>query len=237
VLPAALLGAAHVDAAMIDASSVRLRRADGIGGGVVPNEGPPGPHSVVEDVGTPFDGSGWCDCHDLDGDGIVDLSVHFRTDDVVEVLGLNNLTNGDLVELVITGSLLDGTEFVSRGDCILIVPPGNANLNVESSQAGLFVEVTPLDVNLDGSGFANFQRVHVPGTVVTLTAPATRDGFVFAGWEIDGTAAPNVSRAVSVTLVQTETTAKAVYVPVSRSGVPAPSPVPVPRRVPRPVVR
>ena len=237
VLPAALLGAVHVDAAVIDASSVRLSRADGIGGEVAPNEGPPGPHSVVEDVGTPFGGGGWCDCHGLDGDGIVDLSVHFRTDDLVEVLELNNLTNGDLLELVITGSLLDGTEFASGGDCILIVPPGNSNLNVESSLPGLFIEVTPPDVNSDGSGFANFQRVHVPSTVVTLTAPATRDGFAFAGWEIDGTPVPNVSGAVSVTLVQTETTAEAVYVPVSRSGVPAPSPIPVPRRVPRPVVR
>ena len=43
---------------------------------------------MFEDVGTPFDGE-WCDCHDLEGDGIIDLMMHFKTDDVVEALELN----------------------------------------------------------------------------------------------------------------------------------------------------
>ena len=237
VLPVALLGRAYFDAAMIDVSSVRLSRADGVGGNVAPNEGPPGPHSVFEDVGTPFDGGEWCDCHKFEGDGIVDLSMHFRTDDVVEALELNALGNGDLVELVITGSLLDGTEFTRTGDCILIVPKGNSNLNVGSSVSGVFIEVTPADLNVDDSGFADFQRRYNPGTVVTLTTPATHEGLVLASWEINGVRVPSVSGTTSVTLVQNETTAEAIYVPVSRVPEPTPAPIPVPRSAPRPVIR
>ena len=58
--------------------ALRLSRADGVGGEVAPNEGPPGPHSVFADVATPFEGVP-CDCHALLGDGQVDLSMKFRT--------------------------------------------------------------------------------------------------------------------------------------------------------------
>ena len=236
VLSVALLGTTDFDATTIEVSSVRLSRADSVGGEVPPNEGPPGPHSVFEDVATPFEGQP-CDCHALGGDGIIDLSMKFRTDDVVEALELNDLGNGDLVELIIAGLLVDGTEFTSAGDCILTVPQGNSTLNVGSSVPELFVEVTATNMNVDDSGFANFQRTYSPGTVVTLTAPATHDGLAFAGWKIDGTPIPSVSGTTFVTLVQTETTAEAFYVPASRLPKPAPTPTPAPRPAPRPVVR
>lgn len=119
VLPVALVGTESFDVTQVDISSILLSRADGVGGSVAPNEGPPGPHSVFEDVATPFDGE-LCDCHELQGDGILDLSMKFRTDDVVAALELDDFRRGDLVELVVTGILLDGTEF-EAGDCILIV--------------------------------------------------------------------------------------------------------------------
>ena len=124
VLPVALVGTEDFDVAEVDLDSVRLRRVDGVGGEVAPNEGPPGPHSVIEDVATPFEGEP-CECHDLEADGFLDLSLKFKTDDVVAALELDALNNGDELELVVTGQLLDGTEFTSAGDCILIVPPGN----------------------------------------------------------------------------------------------------------------
>jgi hypothetical protein len=120
VLPVALVGKAYFDATTIDVSSVVMFRVDGIGWGVGPHEGPLGPHSLFEDVATPFVGDP-CDCHDLGGDGIVDLSMKFKTVDVVEALELNDLPAGAAVELVVVGSLLDGTEFEAR-DCITIVP-------------------------------------------------------------------------------------------------------------------
>ena len=122
VLPVALVGTVEVDPNEVDLSTLQLSRADGVGGSVAPNEGPPGPHSVLEDVATPFEGK-LCDCHELEGDGILDLSMKFRTDDVVAALLLNDLPAGDLVELVVSGTLLDGTSFTAS-DCIRLVPPG-----------------------------------------------------------------------------------------------------------------
>jgi hypothetical protein len=119
VLPVAVLGTNDFDATAIDVASVRLSRADGLGGAVAPNEGPPGPHSVFEDAGTPFGGQS-CECHDETADGLMDLSMKFRTADVVAALEFNALPPGDLVELFVTGNLLDGTPFAAS-DCIRLV--------------------------------------------------------------------------------------------------------------------
>jgi hypothetical protein len=54
VLPVAILGTEDFDVTDIDVASLTIHRADGTGGSVGPNEGPPGPHSEFEDVGTPF---------------------------------------------------------------------------------------------------------------------------------------------------------------------------------------
>lgn len=119
VLPVAIIGTDDLDVTEIDVSSVVLSRADGLGGEVGPNEGPPGPHSVFEDVATPFDGEP-CDCHHATTDGVLDLSMKFRTDDVVAALGLDVLQGQ--VEVVVSGMLLDGTEFTSAADCLRLVP-------------------------------------------------------------------------------------------------------------------
>ncbi len=123
MMPAAILGTDDFDAAQIDVSSVMLWRADGIGGSAAPNEGPRGPHTVLEDVGTPFDGEP-CDCHELGGDGVVDLLMHFQTQDVVEALEPDDLPPGMFVELTVTGVLLDKTPFTAN-DCIQLVPAGD----------------------------------------------------------------------------------------------------------------
>ncbi len=182
VLPVALVGAKGFDVTEVDISSILLSRADGVGGSVAPNEGPPGPRSVFEDVATPIVGE-LCDCHELEGDGITDLSMKFRTDDVVAALQLNDLPAGDLVQLVVNGTLLDGTPF-SASDCIRLVPQGTPPgvMAVGSNLSGVFIDVSPLDETLDGGGFANFNRAFPLGSVVTLTAPQTHLGWVFAGW-------------------------------------------------------
>ena len=219
VLPVALLGGADFDVTTVDVSSVRLLRADGVGGAVAPNEGPPGPHSVFEDVATPFAGQ-TCDCLDLAGDGILDLSMKFRTDAVVAALGLNDLPAGALVELVLRGCLLDGTAF-SAGDCLRLVPPGTASvtLAVQSDAAGAWIDVGPLDNTLDGGGFADFQRNYFQGTVVTLTVPRFAGDRLFTGWLIDG-AAPGAPGERSIDLtVSGETSALAEYVDLAPGDV------------------
>ncbi len=125
VLPVALVGTVGLNAADVDASSIQLSRADGVGGSVAPHEGPPGPHTVIDDVSTPFDGE-LCDCHEETGDGILDLSMKFQSEEVVSELLLDDLSPGELVELTLTGTTLDGTEFQAN-DCIRLVPPGDVD--------------------------------------------------------------------------------------------------------------
>ncbi len=125
VLPVALVGTASFDVTQVDISTLQMARADGVGGTVAPNEGPPGPHTVVQDVATPFDGPGSqeCDCHELEGDGIPDLSMKFWSQEIVTQLQLAGLPGGAFVELVVSGTLLNGTPF-SASDCIVLVGPG-----------------------------------------------------------------------------------------------------------------
>ncbi|MHC4090078.1 MAG: hypothetical protein ACYSVY_07335, partial [Planctomycetota bacterium] len=101
VLPVAVLGTGEHNLTQVDLASIQLSRADGVGGSIGPNEG----------------GGELCDCHDLNGDGEDDLSMKFKTNDLVEALELNDLPAGALVELVVTGSFLDGTPFTAA-DCV-----------------------------------------------------------------------------------------------------------------------
>jgi hypothetical protein len=209
ILPVAVVGTDDLDVMQIEVSSVLLWRADGVGGSVAPNEGPPAPHSTFEDVATPFEGEA-CDCHDETGDGVVDLVLKFRTDAVVEALLLDELNHGDEVELIITGTLVGGAGLTTAGDCVLIVPQGTSNANVTSNVAGLFVELSPADLNVDDSGFASFQRIYNPGTVITLTAPPQTDGLLFHAWLVDGVVQNAGQTTIDVTVVE-DLTARAVY--------------------------
>ncbi|MHC4653045.1 MAG: S8 family peptidase [Planctomycetota bacterium] len=184
VLPVALVGTECFDVMDVNLASVYLMRADGIGGAVAPHEGPPGPHSVFADAATPFVGE-TCECAEAEGDGITDLSMKFKSNAVVAELELNDLPPGDLVELILIGEFLDGTPFAAR-DCIRLVPPGMppGMLAVEPNAPGVFIDVTPLDEQLDGGGFGTFDRTYPLGTVVTLTAPPTYQGWTLAGWKV-----------------------------------------------------
>ena len=150
MLPVALLGRNDFDVTQVDVSSVVIRRADGTGGSVGPNEGPPGPHSKFEDVATPFEGEA-CECHDLGGDMIPDLLMHFQSELLTPALGLGQAPGGSMVELTVTGMLLDGTPFFAT-DCVRVVPPDTTNTSTsgkedETSQIINVIEpdaITPL---------------------------------------------------------------------------------------------
>ncbi|MHC4413828.1 MAG: nidogen-like domain-containing protein [Planctomycetota bacterium] len=215
VIPVAAVGTMDFDVSQVDISTLEISRADGVGGSVGPNEGPPGPQTEIEDVATPFEGE-LCECHELEGDGIDDLSMKFRTQEVVEALELGDLNPGDFVELCVTGLLLDGTPFVGC-DCVVIVPPGDGGLLlVDSNAPGVFVNVAPLDQTEDGGGFATFQRTYDMGRLVTITAPANHEGLVFEGWVL-GESNPSLGRAlhkdqtINVLIFGNQRSVKAVY--------------------------
>jgi hypothetical protein len=104
VLPVAVLGTADFDVTAIDLASVRLA-------GVAPIR------SSFEDVGTPADG-GECECTTAGADGYIDLSLKFNTEDIVNAIG--EVTDGETLELTLTGELSDGTA-IEGADCVVII--------------------------------------------------------------------------------------------------------------------
>lgn len=114
VLPTAILGTADFDVSLIDTSTLSIWRADGIGGTVGPLQTPP---VVIDDVGTPFTGPAG-GCHALGPDGVDDLLMKFSTEQLVQILEIDALPPNASVEIVIGGSLSDGT-LISGSDWII----------------------------------------------------------------------------------------------------------------------
>ncbi len=185
VLPVALTGSGSFDVSEVDITTIELTRADGVGGSVSPHEGPPGPHTVIDDVATPFPGE-LCDCHEETSDGFDDLSMKFKSQDVVSALDLDGEDPGALIELCVSGNLNDGTPFGPACDCIRLVPPGSPPglLAVTSNLPEAWIDLTPPDNAIDQGGFANFVRSYPLTTEVTLTAPSAQLGWVFVGWNV-----------------------------------------------------
>jgi parallel beta-helix repeat protein len=107
-LPMAILGTDTFNVSEINLDSIS------IAGTVFPVKMP-----SIEDVGTPFEGE-LCDCHELEGDGINDLVIHFSRRDVLLALGLDAMEPGIVVPITVKGELLDGTPFEAT-DCVTIV--------------------------------------------------------------------------------------------------------------------
>ena len=192
-------------------------------GEVPPHEGPPGPHTVFADVATPFDEAVECECADLNGDGIDDLSMKFVSDDVVAGLALDELPAGALVPLVITGQMIGGgASFTTPTDCLRLVPPGTggALLTVASSLPVVWVDVSPPDLTLDTGGFTDFERTFPQTTVVSLTAEEWADGCPLRGWQIGGLLHHMGQTSVEFAIEQ-DMTVRAVYGPTP-SGSPKP---------------
>ncbi|UCG17574.1 MAG: hypothetical protein JSV19_05990 [Phycisphaerales bacterium] len=210
VLHAAVCGSDSFDPAMVDIASLRLSRADGIGGEVAPHEGPPGPHTFLYDAATPYYGES---CHELEGDSIIDLLMYFQSEVVTPVLELGTLPPGALVELVVSGTLLDGTPFTTAGDWIRLVPPGTPPglVAVSSTIPDVWIDAYPLDLQLDDGGFADFQRSYPQTSVITLTAPRMAEGVRFARWEVDGEPQARGQTTIDFEVVGEAMEAKAVF--------------------------
>jgi hypothetical protein len=206
-LPLAIVGTDDFDPTMVDVATVSLVRADGVGGGVAPGQQDP----EFEDGATPFDGE-WCDCHEMTGDGIVDLVLHFDKQEVVQVLELDDQLPGALVELLIMGQLYDGSAFIGS-DCLRLVPPGTGitELTVESNQPNAWISMSPPDAELDGGGYTDFVRTHYYTTVVTLTAPEGVPGRPFMGWNVDGIRWPAAAGRTIQLAIEGPRTVEAIY--------------------------
>jgi hypothetical protein len=117
VLPAAILGTDEFDVTTIDPATIQLTRPgeDYEGVGVSPLRW------GWEDVGTPFEGD-LCDCHDLNGDGYMDLTLKFEAQEVTVTLDLGDEL-GNTIPLLITGNLFEeenGTPILGS-DCLRLL--------------------------------------------------------------------------------------------------------------------
>jgi hypothetical protein len=130
-IPIALVGSADFDVLDVDVASLVLSRADGVGGSVMPWEGPPGPHTTIDDVATPVcgDDAEPCACTTDGADGIDDLLMHFSTWEAAAALELSDVPGGTELQLCLSGTLLDGTAFEAC-DCILMVPAGGPPMSL-----------------------------------------------------------------------------------------------------------
>ena len=95
----------------------------------------------------------------------------------------------------------------------MIVPPGDLepiNATMESNVGDTFIEVTPLDLNIDSDGFTSFGRAYYAGTLLTVTAPPTSEGRRFVRWRVDGVLQEIGVRTIEVAVAE-DTTLQALY--------------------------
>ncbi len=117
VLPVAVLGTEDFDVTAIDPESIILT-LEGMGAGVSPLRW------ALEDVATPFEGE-LCECHDLNGDGYIDLTLKFDTQELVTALNLGDYA-GYTIPLILSGNLKEeqGRSPFRGEDCIWILKTG-----------------------------------------------------------------------------------------------------------------
>jgi hypothetical protein len=157
VMTVAVLGSETVNASMIDAGSVLLE-------GVAPKQW------TLEDYAT-LDGDA-CACNDANGDGYMDLKLKFyRLEVAAAVMGMPHEV-GDVLELTLTGSYMDGMTF-SATDCIEIVGMPMAKHELTDGAAGLgypspnpFNPVTRISYNVPSTQHVRIAIYDVAGRLV-----------------------------------------------------------------------
>jgi len=122
VLPVAIVGTEELDVTTIDPETIRLTM-DGSCGGVAPIRW------IYADNATPVEKNQCeepCKCHDLDGDGIMDMILYFDKQELVDGLELCNFDDGEKVPLTITGNLYEegGGTPIEGQDCVWIKEKG-----------------------------------------------------------------------------------------------------------------
>jgi len=139
VLPVSIVGTSWFDVTDVDVSTVQLNGVSAFG------------NTVIEDSTMPYMAfpSGCYDCNQGGDDGYDDLVLKFKMKDIVPTL--SSTTNGDCVEVTVTGNLNDGTPF-SGTDVLRII-------NNSSPKDGRSV-----------AGFELALEQNAPNPVVTATS-------------------------------------------------------------------
>jgi len=107
LLPVAILGSEDLDVTTIDVASIRLADVAPI-------------RSSFEDVAAPVIDGEECECTTEGPDGYLDLTLKFKTQDIVQALG--EVVDGEVLALTLTGELSDETS-IEGADCIRVKKP------------------------------------------------------------------------------------------------------------------
>jgi hypothetical protein len=102
-----LVGTFQVNPAIVDPTSLKLQRADGVGHRI------PVGYLSVQDVATPFYGPASA-CHAAGGDGTMDIDFVLANWKLRRAFMLSSLPDGTQVQLALSGRFLDGTVFFAR---------------------------------------------------------------------------------------------------------------------------
>jgi len=138
VLPVAILGTKDFDVAGIHPETICLTM-DGARNSVLPVRW------SFEDVATPFEG-GLRGCNESEPDGSMDLTLKFRTQDVVAAIG--EVIDGEELVLTISGKLRDEdeneTEF-KGSDSVIILSKGSKGYDGIKVEGGTFTRLDFID--------------------------------------------------------------------------------------------
>ncbi len=179
ILPVAILGTANLDVHDIDIASLRLE-------GVEPVR-----HSY-EDVAVPIAGGGECGCGTGGSDGFMDLTLKFRSTEIIAALGA--FSDGQQRVLTVSGTLADGTP-LRASDCVgvLAKSPREPGLPSLSSSGGVVLQpavpnpfnpVTRIHYILPNEAYVRLTVYDVTGKVVDhLVAHVQPAGEHVAAWD------------------------------------------------------
>ncbi|MHC4155288.1 MAG: LamG domain-containing protein [Planctomycetota bacterium] len=150
LLPTAVLGTQDFDVNAVDPASIMLAGVSAL-------------RSNYGDVATPVIDGNECECNAEGPDGFVDLTLKFKTPQVVEqIIGsLEDPVAGDELVLVLTGALYDGT-LIQGEECIVLV--GNVPRALAAKRA-----------DIDGDGMINLHDFALLAGY--WLEPAETDGF------------------------------------------------------------
>jgi hypothetical protein len=188
VLPVAILGTMDFDVNDVDPATVMLA-------GVSPERW------AIEDVATPMpDDADSCECHTLGPDGWYDLTLKFNLEAIVVALG--PVSDADVIPLVLTGMLYDGTE-IEGYDCVLIRGLKTVFAASGGGQFGLinhpnpFNPTTEISFNLPTSGNVTLEVFNVTGQrIATLIDEQLAAGVHATQWNGRNESGQSVSSGI-----------------------------------------
>lgn len=125
VLPVAILGSNDLDVTMIDLASIRLACVEPL-------------RSAYEDVAAPAPDITDCNRIETGPDGLLDLTLKFATQAIIEAIG--DVDDGDIVTLELTGILYDPIPHetpIEGSDCILIKGKYKAHNKADINRDGV----------------------------------------------------------------------------------------------------